>query len=115
MPFGGDGCNDNSVMLTYTIKKGSIKIISKNQDFSSHVSPGPFQASSGLYHIESLYVKCLFSDGSICDMKFHIDTDPANLIPTLEAIDKQMLEAEEQNQFEIIKLKADSPNCTFST
>ena len=48
-------------------------------------------------------------------MKFHIDTDPANLIPTLEAIDKQMLEAEEQNQFEIIKLKADSPNCTFST
>ena len=44
-----------------------------------------------------------------------LNTDPANLIPTLEAIDKQMLEAEEQNQFEIIKLKADSPNCTFST
>jgi len=48
-------------------------------------------------------------------MKFHIDTSPEDLIPTLEAIDKQMLEAEEQNQFEIIKLKADSPNCTFST
>ena len=57
----------------------------------------------------------LFLDGNICDMKFHIDTSPADLIPTLEAIDKQMLEAEEQNQFEIIKLKADSPNCTFST
>ena len=48
-------------------------------------------------------------------MMFHIDTSPEDLIPTLEAIDKQMLEAEEQNQFEIIKLKADSPNCTFST
>ena len=57
----------------------------------------------------------LFLDGNICDMKFHIDTSPADLIPTLEAIDEQMLEAEEQNQFEIIKLKADSPNCTFST
>ena len=57
----------------------------------------------------------LVLDGNICDMKFHIDTSPADLIPTLEAIDKEMLEAEEQNQFEIIKLKADSPNCTFST
>ena len=57
----------------------------------------------------------MFLDGNICDMKFHIDTSPADLIPTLEAIDEQMLEAEEQNQFEIIKLKADSPNCTFST
>ena len=26
MPFGGDDCNDNSVILTYTIKKGSVKI-----------------------------------------------------------------------------------------
>ena len=48
-------------------------------------------------------------------MKFVINTDPSDLIPTLEAIDNQMLEAEEQNQFEIIKLQADSPNCTFST
>ena len=48
-------------------------------------------------------------------MKFLINTDPSDLIPTLEAIDKQMLEAEEQNQFQIIRLQADSPNCTFST
>ena len=48
-------------------------------------------------------------------MKFHISTDPVDLIPTLDAIDSQMLEAEEQYQFEIIQLKADSPNCTFST
>ena len=54
-------------------------------------------------------------DGHIYDMKFHIDTNPADLIPTLDAIDSQMLEAEEQYQFEIIQLKADSPNCTFST
>ena len=26
MPFEGDGCNDNSVMLTYTIKKGTRKV-----------------------------------------------------------------------------------------
>ena len=25
MPSEGDGCNDNSVMLTYTIKKGKKK------------------------------------------------------------------------------------------
>lgn len=48
-------------------------------------------------------------------MKFLINTSPADLIPTLNAIDHQMLEAEEQNQFEIIKLQADSPNCSFST
>ena len=54
-------------------------------------------------------------DSHIYDMKFHINTDPADLIPTLDAIDSQMLEAEEQYQFEIIQLKADSPNCTFST
>ena len=48
-------------------------------------------------------------------MKFHIDTDPTILIPTLEAIDNQMLEAEKNNEFEILKLQADSPNCTFST
>ena len=61
----------------------------------------------------SVHIK--YSDGIISDMKFLINTDPSDLIPTLEAIDKQMLEAEEQNQFEIIKLQADSPNCTFST
>ena len=63
----------------------------------------------------ALISRTTFLDGNISDMKFHIDTSPADLIPTLEAIDKQMLEAEEQNQFEIIKLKADSPNCTFLT
>lgn len=54
-------------------------------------------------------------DGHIYDMKFHINTNPVDLIPALDAIDSQMLEAEEQSQFEIIRLIAESPNCTFST
>ena len=56
MPFGGDECNDNSVMLTYTIKKGSIKIISENQDFNSLAGPDPCQRTISY----SLYLKCPF-------------------------------------------------------
>ena len=48
MPFGDDECNDNSVMLTYTIKKGSI--ISENQDFNSLAGPDPCQRTISYSH-----------------------------------------------------------------
>ena len=48
-------------------------------------------------------------------MQFVVNTAPSCLIPMLDAIDKHMLERENKNDFEILKLQADSPNCTFST
>lgn len=48
-------------------------------------------------------------------MQFVVNTAPAYVISMLDAIDKHMLERENENDFEILKLQADSPNCTFST
>lgn len=56
-----------------------------------------------------------FLDGTIRDMQFVVNTAPSCLIPMLDAIDKHMLDRENRNDFEILKLQADSPNCTFST
>ena len=83
--------NSNLVILTYTIKTG-LKILFSYYNFT-----------------------CILEEEDVRHVKFQIDTDPDNLIPTLEAIDKNMIEREEQNQFQIIKLEAQSPNCTFST
>ena len=85
----------NVVTLTYTIKIGLVK-----QHFWIAPDFGYFLS---------------FLDETIRDMQFVVNTAPSSLIPMLDAIDKHMLDRENRNHFEIIRLQADSPNCTFST
>ena len=88
-------CDGNVVTLTYTIKIGLVK---------QH------------FWIDALFRQFpVFLDETIRDMQFVVNTAPSSLIPMLDAIDKHMLDRENRNHFEIIRLQADSPNCTFST
>ena len=98
--------NGNVVTLTYTVKIGLTK-----QYFWNDASWRPNWAIFRLFlgHFSE------FLDGTIRDMQFVVNTAPSCLIPMLDAIDKHMLDRENRNDFEILKLQADSPNCTFST
>lgn len=99
--------NGNIVTLTYTIKIGFI-----TQDFL------PDLALLSFFYLFSKILKniqIIFSDETIRDMQFVVNTAPSCLIPMLDAIDRHMLDRENKDHFEILKLQADSPNCTFST
>ena len=53
------------------------------------------------------------SDGNIHNVQFQIDASHVNLIPTLDAIDEEMTNAEEQNHFEINRIQAETTNVSF--
>lgn len=50
---------------------------------------------------------------NIHNVQFQIDASYVNLVPTLDAIDEEMTNAEDQNHFEIIRLQAETKNVSF--